>query len=73
MIQVESKPPDLERFPAALMLPGVDPRVELLQHLIVAREQGAIEHFGVAQIHAGLQRMRGDDDAFLPLRNLRKL
>src|SRR6266851_3428104 len=39
VIQVEPESPNLERLAAALMLPRVDPGVELLQHLIVPREE----------------------------------
>jgi hypothetical protein len=39
----------------AVVLSGVNARIELLKHLIVAREQRAVEHFRVAQIDLWLQ------------------
>src|SRR5258706_8172821 len=43
MIQVEPEAADLERFAATLVLTGIDPRVQLLQHLIVARKQSRLK------------------------------
>ena len=63
VIEIEAEAADLERFAAAFVLAGVDAGVELLQHLVVAREQRAIEDFGVAQVDGGLERLGGDHDA----------
>ena len=51
MIQVETKPPDFQRLAAALMLPRVDACVQLLQHLVVTREQSSIENLFVAHVN----------------------
>ncbi|MGA2186217.1 MAG: hypothetical protein ABSH47_24645 [Bryobacteraceae bacterium] len=63
MIQIETKTPDLKRLAATLVLPRVDSGIQLLKDLIVARKQGSIEYFLVAQIDGGLYRFRRDDDA----------
>src|ERR1039457_2334327 len=63
MIQVEAEPADFERFAAAFVLPHIDAGVQLLKHLVVAREQSSIEHLAVAQIDRGLYNSRFDHDA----------
>ena len=63
VIEVETEAAKLERFAAAFVLAGVDAGVELLEHLVVAREQGAIEHLGIAQIQGRLGGLGGDHDA----------
>ena len=50
VIQVETEAPDLERFAAAFMLPGIDPRIELLEYLVVPREQRSVEYLVVPQV-----------------------
>jgi hypothetical protein len=72
VIQVEAEAPDLQRFAAAFMLAGVDRGIELLQHLVIAREQCAIDDFGVAQVDARLHGFGGDDDALVPGGDLRE-
>ena len=62
VIEVETEAANLERFAAAFVLAGIDAGVELLEHLVVAREQGAIEHFGIAQIEGRLGGPGGDYD-----------
>jgi len=59
MIQIEPKAPDSRGFAAALMLP----RVESLEHLIVAREQRLAEDLGVPAIKRRFDRPRCDCDA----------
>ena len=61
VIQVEAEAPDFERLAAALVLAGVDAGVQLLQHLVVAGEQRAVEDFGVAEVDGGLEAFGGDD------------
>ena len=55
------------------MLAGVDTRVELLEDLVVAGEESSIEHFRVAQVYGGLERVRGDYDALLSGGELQEL
>jgi hypothetical protein len=38
VIEIESKPADFERFSSALVLAGVDSRIQLFQYVVVARE-----------------------------------
>ncbi len=57
VIEIEAEAADLERLAAAFMLAGVDAGIQLLQHLIVAREQGAVEDLGVAQVDGGFHRL----------------
>ena len=55
VIEIETEPADLERFAAAFVLPRIDARVELLQQLVVAREQRAVEDFGVPEVDGRLE------------------
>jgi hypothetical protein len=43
VIEVEAEPANLQRFPSALVLPGVDPGVQDVEDLVVAGEEGAGE------------------------------
>src|SRR5215472_4937463 len=65
MIEVESEAPNLERFPAAFVLTGVDAGIELLQGLVTASKQGPIEDFGITKVQGGLNRLSTDYDALL--------
>ena len=60
MIEVESEAADLERLAAAFVLSGIDAGVELMEHLVVAGEQGLLEDFGVAAVDGRLDRLGGD-------------
>src|SRR5262245_43544015 len=73
MIEIEAETANLERLPSPFMLPGVDSRIQLLQHLIVAREEGAIEDFRVAKLNFRVERLRRDHDALMLQRYLGQL
>src|SRR5262249_905392 len=63
VVKIKAETANLQRLAAAFMLPGVDAGIQLLQNLIVPREERPVEHFGVAKINGGLDGFRGDDDA----------
>lgn len=65
VIEVESEAADLEGLAAAFMLAGVDARIQLLQHLVVARKEGAVEDFGVAQVDGGFHFVGRDHNALV--------
>src|SRR5262249_54070610 len=69
MVQVESEAPDLERFAAAFMLAGIDTCIELLQYLIVAREERSIKDLRVTQVHLRLKGVCHDHHALMLRRN----
>jgi hypothetical protein len=54
------------------MLAGIDPGVQLLQHLVIPREQSTVEYLGVAQVHFGLHGLGADHDALTLCRELRE-
>ena len=51
VVQIEPEPPDLDRLPAALVLPGVDASVQLVKNLIVAGKQRPLKHLFVAVVY----------------------
>ena len=53
VIEIESEAPDLERLAAAFVLAGIDSGVELLEDLVVAGEQRALEDFALRRSIAG--------------------
>ena len=69
VVEVETEAPDLERLAAALVLPGVDTRVEHVENLVVAREQGAVEDFGIAAVKRRFHGRCRDHDAGVNRRN----
>ena len=58
MIQVEAEAPNLQRLTSALVLPGINPRRQLLENLVVAAKQCPVEDFSVPHIHRRLQSCR---------------
>ena len=70
VVEVETEAANLERLAAALVLAGVDPGIELLQHLVVAREQRAVEDLRIPQVQLGLQGLSGNYDALVLCRQL---
>ena len=50
MIEIETEAADLERFAAPFVLARVDSGIELLEDLVVACKQRAVEDFGVTKI-----------------------
>jgi hypothetical protein len=56
VIEIETEAPDFERLPAALVLPSVDPRVEYVEDLVIAREKRPLEDFGIAAVDCRLNR-----------------
>jgi len=62
VIQIEAEAADLQGFPSAFMLPGVDPGVQDVKDLVVAGEEGAGEDFRVAAVDAGFDGLGGDHD-----------
>ena len=54
VVQIESKAPDLKRLSTALMLPGVDARPDLVEDLIVAREERILEDGLVTAVNGRL-------------------
>jgi hypothetical protein len=65
VIEIEAEPADLQRLAAAFVLPGVDARVELLHHLVVPREERAVENFRIAEIERGLHGGGRDHDGLM--------
>jgi len=65
VVEVEPEAADLQGLPAALVLAGVDPRIELLECLVVPREEGAVENCSVAPVDLGFERFGCDDDALM--------
>jgi hypothetical protein len=63
VIQIESETADFERFCAAFMLAGIDPCVQRLEHLVIARKQRLAKDIGIAPVKGRLNRRRGDGDA----------
>ena len=47
VVQVESEAPDLNRLAAAFVLANVDAGIELMEDLIVSREERLLEDFGI--------------------------
>ena len=65
VVHVEAEPPNLQRFPAAFVLTGVNSGIEGLQDLIVAAEQSFVERFGVPQVNTGFEYAGRDDEALV--------
>ncbi len=72
VIQIEAEAADLERLAAAFMLTGIDSGVELLQHLVIAGEQGTVEDLAVAQVDGGFHPVGSDHDALMLRGQLRE-
>ena len=73
MVQIEPEAPHFHRLTAALMLPQIDARVQLLQHLIIAREERFVEDFRIAHVDSRFQRLSGNHDALRQRFKRRKL
>ena len=63
MIEVESETADFQGFSSALVLPGVDTRIQLLKNLIVPRKKRAIEYLRITEVQCRLDRLCSDDHA----------
>ena len=62
VIEVETEAANLQGFPPALVLPGVDAGVQDVEDLVVAGKEGAGEDFRVAAIDARFDGRGGNDD-----------
>jgi hypothetical protein len=60
--EVVAEAPDLKRLPAALVLPGVDARVEGFDELVVAGEWRVPVDGVVAAVNGRVERRSLDDD-----------
>jgi hypothetical protein len=65
VVEIEAETPDFKRFAAALVLARIDACVQLLEDLIVPREQRAVESLGIAKVHSGFYCGAADDDALM--------
>ncbi len=63
VIEIEAEPANLQRLAATFVLPRVDAGVELLEHLVIARKQRAIEDLGVTRVHGRFDRFCINDHA----------
>src|SRR4051794_30961777 len=55
VVQVEPKSPDLKRLAAALVLTSINTGIELLQDLIIAREERAVKHLRIPEVNGRLE------------------
>src|SRR4051794_41935886 len=58
MVEIEAKPANLYRLPAALVLSRINTGVEDVEDLVVAREQRPIKYLEVAAVPIRLPRRR---------------
>jgi hypothetical protein len=73
MVEVKSETPNLQRFPSALVLAGINARVQLLKDLIIPREKRPVKNFAVTEINRRFQCSCGNHQALLLLRELAEL
>lgn len=62
VVEIEAEAANFEGFTAAFVLAGVDARVEEIEDLVVAGEEGLVEGLGVAEVDAGFEDFTGDDE-----------
>ena len=65
VIEVEAEAADLQGFPPAFVLPGVDAGIQDVKDLVVAGEESAGEDFRVAAVDARFDGRGGNDDGGL--------
>ena len=69
VIQIEAKAPYLYRLSASFMLPGIDARIQSMEHLVIAREQGILVNRAIAPFDTGVEGGGDDHDGIVHRRH----
>ncbi len=62
VVHIETEAPNFKGFSATFVLTRIDSRIELLEYLIVARKQSAVEYLFIPAINAWFDRGGSDHD-----------
>ena len=67
MIEVEAEAADFDGLAATFVLARIDARVELMENLVVAREEGLLKDLGITAVDGGLDGGSRDHDGGVDL------